>query len=148
VLYCGTAVTELLGWNETDILDLHLNDFIIGVIFVSNPTFLHGFLKTDAAEDQSVFQRAFEDSIRTNTELVSYVRLRSNPAMKLDHSRENDILFEIKGYPHFVAEQGPDCKCFFAMAKPYPSRNIAMCVQVPSDSRSDYTDPYAGLTPF
>lgn len=30
VLYCGTAVTELLGWNETDILDLRLDDFIIG----------------------------------------------------------------------------------------------------------------------
>lgn len=29
-LFCGTAVTELLGWGETDILDLHLNDFIIG----------------------------------------------------------------------------------------------------------------------
>ena len=32
VLYCGTAVTELLGWSETDILDLHLNDFITGVL--------------------------------------------------------------------------------------------------------------------
>lgn len=29
-LYHGAAVTELLGWGETDILDLQLNDFIIG----------------------------------------------------------------------------------------------------------------------
>ncbi|KAF5357959.1 hypothetical protein D9756_001458 [Leucocoprinus leucothites] len=107
VLYCGTAVMELLGWNETDILDLHLNDFIIG-------------------EDQAAFQRGFEDSIRTNSELVSYVRLKSNPSMKPGLSSSNDILFEIKGYPHFVMEQGPDCKCFFAIAKPYPSRNITM----------------------
>ncbi|KXN86940.1 hypothetical protein AN958_09535 [Leucoagaricus sp. SymC.cos] len=107
VLYCGTAVTELLGWNGTDILDLHLSDFIIG-------------------EDQAVFQRGFEESIRTDTELISYVRLRGNPAIKPGLSSVNDVLFEIKGYPHFVTEQGPDCKCVFAMAKPYPTRNIAM----------------------
>ncbi|KAF9454604.1 GATA-domain-containing protein [Macrolepiota fuliginosa MF-IS2] len=107
VLYCGSAVTELLGWNEADILDLHLNDFIVG-------------------EDQTMFRRAFEDSIRTDTELLSYVRLRCSQATKPSHTSANDILFEINGYPHFVMGQGPDCKCFFAMAKPYPSRNIAM----------------------
>lgn len=32
VLYCGNAVTELLGWSDTDILDLHLSDFIIGAL--------------------------------------------------------------------------------------------------------------------
>lgn len=30
VLYCGTAVNELLGWSETDFLDLRLDDFIAG----------------------------------------------------------------------------------------------------------------------
>jgi PAS domain-containing protein len=38
VLYCGTAVNELLGWNETDILDLRLDDFIIGALTSSVPT--------------------------------------------------------------------------------------------------------------
>lgn len=32
VLYCGTAVTELLGWNETEVLDLYLNDFVVGEV--------------------------------------------------------------------------------------------------------------------
>lgn len=76
-----------------------------------------------------MFHRGFEESIRTNTELLSYVRLKCNPAVKSSHSSTNDMLFEIKGYPHFVTEQGPECKCFFAMAKPYPGRNIAMCVR-------------------
>lgn len=34
-----------------------------------------------------------------------------------------DVLFEIKGYPHFLQEGDTDCACFFAMAKPYKSRN-------------------------
>ncbi|XP_006458018.1 putative PHRB protein [Agaricus bisporus var. bisporus H97] len=107
VLYCGTAVNELLGWNETDILDLRLDDFII-------------------EQEQTVFQRALQNSIRTNTELLSYVRFKCNPAAQSAQSSTSDILFEIKGYPHFVSDQDPECKCFFAMAKPYPSRNTAM----------------------
>jgi len=129
VLYCGTAVTELLGWNETDVLDLHLHDFVVGEIkseyqLASDP------LKHNAGEDQSAFQRGFEDSIRTNSEFVSYIRLRSNPSLKPGSVVPNDVLFELKGYPHSVAEQGPDCKCFFAIAKPYPSRNIAMWAEI------------------
>jgi hypothetical protein len=128
VLYCGTAVTELLGWNETDILDLHLSDFIIGEIYFGISPGGTVLLKQNAAKDQAVFQRGFEDAIRTNTELNCYIRLKSNPSMKPGLSPSNDVLFEIKGHPHFVTEQGPDCKCFFATAKPYPSRNIGMYV--------------------
>ncbi|KAJ8521637.1 hypothetical protein ONZ45_g1671 [Pleurotus djamor] len=36
-----------------------------------------------------------------------------------------EILFEIAGSPHFVEDELP-CKCFFAIAKPYPSRNTTM----------------------
>jgi len=32
---------------------------------------------------------------------------------------------KFKGQPHFIAGHN-DCKCFFAVAKPYPSRNTAM----------------------
>jgi len=87
-------------------------------------------LKHNAGEDQSAFQRGFEDSIRTNSEFVSYIRLKSNPLLKPGSVVPNDVLFELKGYPHSVTEQGPDCKCFFAIAKPYPSRNIAMWVEI------------------
>lgn len=83
-------------------------------------------LKHNVGEDQTAFQRGFEDSIRTNSELVSYVRLKSNTSINPGSVAPNDVLFELKGYPHSVTEQGPDCKCFFAIAKPYPSRNIAM----------------------
>jgi hypothetical protein len=34
-------------------------------------------------------------------------------------------VFEIRGHPHYDPEQR-ECRCFFAMARPYPSRNTAM----------------------
>lgn len=52
-----------------------------------------------------------------------------------------EVLFEITGYPHFVEPDEeerqrsgammPQCKCIFAVAKPYPSRNTAMFVHLP-----------------
>jgi hypothetical protein len=39
-----------------------------------------------------------------------------------------EVLFEITGYPHCVPQElgHGECKCIFAVAKPYPSRNTAM----------------------
>jgi hypothetical protein len=36
-----------------------------------------------------------------------------------------EILLEIIGYPHFILGEST-CRCFFVVAKPYPSRNAAM----------------------
>lgn len=52
VLYCGTAVNELLGWNETDILDLRLDDFIIGTLASSVP--IRAYLTKTRARTDSV----------------------------------------------------------------------------------------------
>lgn len=34
-------------------------------------------------------------------------------------------VFELRGHPHYDPDQR-ECRCFFAMARPYPSRNTAM----------------------
>jgi len=110
VLYCGTAVTELLGWRDEELIDGDLMDLI-------------------NADDQAVFQDSFEESVRTSCDLLSYVRLKCkyHAPVAEHHTPPKEIVFELKGHPHFVQnENDQDCKCVFAVAKPYPSRNTAM----------------------
>ena len=66
--------------------------------------------------------------------MQSYVRLQAkteapSPPASTSTSestqRVTEVLFEINGYPHFI-EGDDSCKCFFATAKTYPSRNTAM----------------------
>ncbi|KAL4265230.1 Plant GATA Transcription Factor [Pleurotus pulmonarius] len=64
------------------------------------------FMDLVAYNDQTNFQNSFHESLRTTT-------------------TPQEILFEIQGYPHYVGDE-QTCRCFFATAKPYPSRNAAM----------------------
>ncbi|KAF8735826.1 hypothetical protein AX14_001402 [Amanita brunnescens Koide BX004] len=105
ILYCGNAVTELLGWRVLDLLDHDLLDLI------------------PSPDDQLSFCTAFQHSVATNIELLSYLRFKSNSPSADELSGFKELLFELKGYPHFVNDE---CRCFFAMAKPYPSRNTSM----------------------
>ena len=55
----------------------------------------------------------------------SYVRLKARFPITPQNISQSEVLFEVKGYPHFIEnELAP--RCFFAVAKPYPSRNVAM----------------------
>ncbi|KAF9265712.1 GATA-domain-containing protein [Marasmius fiardii PR-910] len=110
ILYCGAAVKELLGWTESQLVDHDFGD-IIGV------------------DDQNHFRACFEESMSRGTELISYIRLRCNtPAASYPYSLMKEILFEIKGYPRFAKQDsfGNIDQFFFALAKPYLSRNTAM----------------------
>lgn len=71
------------------------------------------------------FRNDFDEAMRKNVELLSYIRLKTHDAY---NAEPKDLLFEIKGYPHFLPETEADSVCFFAMAKPYPSKNTAMQV--------------------
>lgn len=77
------------------------------------------------ADDQVVFRSTFEESIRNKSELHSYVRLQCS-GNRSSYSDTEDVLFEIRGHPHFIPECETEGSCFFAVAKPYPGRNIAM----------------------
>ncbi|KAK0211187.1 white collar 2 type of transcription factor [Desarmillaria ectypa] len=70
VLYVGTAVTELLGWGEFDLLDRNFGELV-------------------SAGDQDAFRLTFAESVRTHQDLHSYVRLKCS-------NQTNDVLFEIK----------------------------------------------------
>ncbi|EPQ57940.1 hypothetical protein GLOTRDRAFT_71884 [Gloeophyllum trabeum ATCC 11539] len=110
IWFCGNAVSELLGWRDEELIDQDFTDVMNG-------------------DDQIKFLNAFSDSCRTRTELLCYVRLKCKNEFSQDardySTSPKEVLFEFKGYPHFVQDE-MECKCFFAMARPYPSRNTAM----------------------
>ncbi|TFK76368.1 hypothetical protein BDN72DRAFT_755972 [Pluteus cervinus] len=105
VLYCGTAITEILGWRDVDLVDSNLMDLAV-------------------SDDQDKLRSSFEQAIQTNTELFIYVRfkckVRPNP-----QSDTKDVLLELQGYPHYT-EPGDKCTCFFAAAKAYPGRGATL----------------------
>ncbi|KAF8623502.1 hypothetical protein AX15_006285 [Amanita polypyramis BW_CC] len=105
ILYCGNAITELLGWRVLDLLDRDLLDLV------------------PSPDEQLAFCSAFQHSIAANIELLSYLRFKSSSPSADGLSGFQEFLFEFKGYPHFVNDE---CRCFFAMARPYPSRNTSM----------------------
>lgn len=77
------------------------------------------------AEDQRAFHVVFDESLRTRTEMNSYVRLKARSPVTAQNIPQSEVLFEVKGYPHFIKNELA-ARCFFAVAKPYPSRNVAM----------------------
>jgi len=115
ILYCGAAVKELLGWRDEDLIDTEFLDLV-------------------NVDDRENFKRNFEQSIMNKSDMQSYVRMQAkpkalSPATSTSTSesapRVTEVLFEIGGYPLFI--EGEDsCKCYFATAKTYPSRNTAM----------------------
>ncbi|KAE9395386.1 white collar photoreceptors-like protein [Gymnopus androsaceus JB14] len=110
ILYCSPAIGDLLGWKEVDIIDHEFTELII-------------------SEDQQTFCDAFNESLGGKKEMLAYVRLIcSGSATSQPFTPNKEVLFEIKGYPRFIVEDNPSsgCECFFAMAKPYLSRNVAM----------------------
>ncbi|KAF9227739.1 hypothetical protein BS17DRAFT_402023 [Gyrodon lividus] len=106
IWFCGRAVSELLGWRDAELID-------------------RGFTDLVNSEDQRAFHGAFDESLRTRTEMNAYVRLKTRSAFSGQIVPQSEVLFEIKGYPHFI-ENELTARCFFAVAKPYPSRNVAM----------------------
>ncbi|EGN95626.1 hypothetical protein SERLA73DRAFT_186737 [Serpula lacrymans var. lacrymans S7.3] len=109
ILFCGTGVTELLGWRDIELIDHDLADFI-------------------HADDQHAFRNNFDESLRMRSELTCYVRLKCKNHLPQNSDYRpppKEVLFELQGYPHYVDDE-VDCRCFFAVAKPYPSRNTAM----------------------
>ncbi|KAF8136525.1 white collar 2 type of transcription factor [Boletus edulis] len=106
IWFCGRAVSELLGWSDAELIDCPFTDLV-------------------NSEDQRAFHIAFDESLRTRTEMNSYVRLKARSHIIPQIIPQSEVLFEVKGYPHFIEnELAP--RCFFAVAKPYPSRNVAM----------------------
>jgi hypothetical protein len=75
-----------------------------------------------SGEDQHAFRGSFDQSLRLRAEMLSYVRFKCQPEYAVP---AKEVLFEVKGYPHYIDDE-QYARCFFAVAKPYPSRNTAM----------------------
>lgn len=103
VLFCSRAISELLGWRDAELIDKDLVDLVNG-------------------EDKHAFRASFEQSLRLRMEMLSYVRFKCQNEYT---SPAKEVLFEVKGYPHYIDDE-QYARCFFAVAKPYPSRNTAM----------------------
>ncbi|KAK7038077.1 hypothetical protein R3P38DRAFT_2904299, partial [Favolaschia claudopus] len=108
VLYCGNGLKALLGWSDADLIDYDFADL---------STISH------AAEDKDGFIQAFQDSLRTGDPMAaSYVRIRIAPSKSTDPASPEQ-LFEVNGR---VQTTETDAQVFFAVAKPYPNKNVEM----------------------
>ncbi|KAA1469364.1 hypothetical protein DENSPDRAFT_834962 [Dentipellis sp. KUC8613] len=116
ILFCGRAVQELLGWKDEELVDGDLVELM-------------------NANDRDSFRRMFARALGERRELLTYARLRCKAeylgaAAGYEYApppqQQKEVLFEIAGYAHFSAPADAHCRCFFAVAKPYPSRNTAM----------------------
>lgn len=138
IWYCGAAVAELLGWKDEDMVDREFCEYVNRTWHAPPHKIVLSLLQDD---DIGPFRASFQRCIHLRNELITYIRLRCKPASVGRTSIPQDfqasanapvkeVLFEIEGFPHFVpsASNGGagDCTCFFMMAKPYPSRNMAM----------------------
>jgi len=104
VLYVATAVHELLGWRDVDLIDLD-------------------FIKLINPADHNAFRIGFEYSKHgSNVESCLQVRLICNESAG---QTAKELLVEIKLYPQKTRENATETKCVFATATPFPGRNTA-----------------------
>ncbi|KAI0273452.1 hypothetical protein BC834DRAFT_853891 [Gloeopeniophorella convolvens] len=112
VLFCNPAVRDILAWQDEDMIDKDLTELV-------------------NVNDRLSFCTAYSRSIEHREDLHVYARLRCKPEISFSRIPLNpptpprEVLLEVTGYPHFMPGENA-CKCFFAVAKPYPSRNTAM----------------------
>jgi PAS domain S-box-containing protein len=100
VMFSTPSIRDLTGWTSDEVTGRPIADFI-------------------HTDDVAGFLRDFESSLRDGHDLTLYYRFR----MKDDRY----TIFEITGHPYYAEENGQQqCKCFFAMGRPYPSKNTAM----------------------
>jgi len=106
ILYCGNAVTELLGWRDVELVDVD-------------------FVNLVDSMDQHRFLTAFNESLNASAEFNILVRLRHKDSpTSYGGPQPKYVLFDLKCYPH--VDGAFETRCFFGMAAPYPSRNVAM----------------------
>ncbi|GAA5822755.1 hypothetical protein JCM11251_004367 [Rhodosporidiobolus azoricus] len=110
-IFASQSVRDLTGYSPDEVFSRSIFDF------------LH-------PDDVGPFQRDFETSLRTGDTLTLYFRFKNKD--------ERFTLFEVTGHPYYGSgddhvpggppqkPNGRAAKCFFAMARPYPSKNQAM----------------------
>jgi hypothetical protein len=133
VLFCNPAVREILGWQDGELIDKDFKDFVNGLYILLYPTvvaqLIYGYVCAPV-NDRPGFIETYARSIQRREDFHFYARLfcKSDTFTHMTVTPphpDKEVLLEIMGYPHFVLGENT-CKCFFGVAKPYPSRNTAM----------------------
>jgi PAS domain S-box-containing protein len=106
ILYVSPSCKTLTGWEPGSLMGRFINEFI-------HP------------DDIGIFVKEFNESIASGNPLRFFYRFR-----KLDDSW---IIFESHGHPHlssdssaFAPPNALNCRGFFLMARPYPTKNAAL----------------------
>jgi PAS domain S-box-containing protein len=106
VLYVSPSCKALTGWEPSYVMGRFINEFI-------HP------------DDIGIFVKEFNESIASGNPLRFFYRFR-----KFDDSI---IIFESHGHPHlssdssaFAPPNALNCRGFFLMARPYPTKNAAL----------------------
>lgn len=126
IWFCGQAVTDLLGWKDSELVDHNLLNLVYGMLHLARSD--HLVFITSADEDQTLFKSCFDDSIRTKTDLFVHARLKNKNSSNALVTQP--ILYELKGRPYFLQENDQNCACMFAAARLYHSRNTDMYVRL------------------
>jgi PAS domain S-box-containing protein len=106
ILYVSPSCKTLTGWDPSQLIGRFINEFI-------HP------------DDIGIFVKEFNESIASGNPLRFFYRFR-----KTDDSC---IIFESHGHPHlsndpssFAPPNSLNCRGFFLMARPYPTKNAAL----------------------
>nr|ACT46731.1 white collar-2 [Parastagonospora avenae f. sp. avenae]ACT46732.1 white collar-2 [Parastagonospora avenae f. sp. avenae]ACT46733.1 white collar-2 [Parastagonospora avenae f. sp. avenae]ACT46734.1 white collar-2 [Parastagonospora avenae f. sp. avenae] len=106
ILYMSPSCKALTGWDPSQLTGRFINEFI-------HP------------DDIGIFVKEFNESIASGNPLRFFYRFR-----KIDDSC---IIFESHGHPHlssdsssFAPPNALNCRGFFLMARPYPTKNAAL----------------------
>ncbi|KAF2623015.1 cutinase gene palindrome-binding protein [Macroventuria anomochaeta] len=106
ILYVSPSCKTLTGWDPNQLAGRFINDFI-------HP------------EDIGIFVKEFNESIASGNSMRFFYRFR-----KAD---ETWTIFESHGHPHlsndlssFAPPNALNCRGFFIMARPYPTKNAAL----------------------
>jgi PAS domain S-box-containing protein len=106
MLYVSPSCKTLTGWEPTQLMGHFINEFI-------HP------------EDISIFVKEFNESIASGNPLRFFYRFR--------RADEAWAIFEAHGHPHLSADPSSfappnalNCRGFFMMARPYPTKNAAL----------------------
>lgn len=106
LLYASPSCKALTGWEPNQLIGRFIGEFI-------HP------------DDSGIFVKEFNESIASGNPLRFFYRFR-----KID---ETWVIFEAHGHPHlsndastFAPPNTMNCRGFFMMARPYPTKNAAL----------------------
>ncbi|UPX13112.1 white collar 2 type of transcription factor, variant 2 [Ascochyta rabiei] len=106
ILYVSPSCKALTGWDPAQLMGRFINEFI-------HP------------EDIGIFVKEFNESIASGNSLRFFYRFRK--------SDDSWAIFESHGHPHlssdpssFAPPNALNCRGFFIMARPYPTKNAAL----------------------